>query len=174
MENGEDFFIEFFNGSSYEVIGQYISGQDFSNGSFFTDTIVLDAGTYNFTTNNRIRIRCDASNNNDQVWFDQIVLTGDNVNAPVNNNTATLKKFNATTDNNIKLYPNPTNSVLNIEILDGQFDEIVVFSSTGKVIQSIDPNTDDLSVDVSQLASGMYFVRFVSNGLATTKRFIKN
>lgn len=175
MENGEDFFVEFFNGSSYEVIGQYFSGSDFSNGAFFDDTIVLDSGSYNFTTNNRIRIRCDASNNNDQVWFDQIVITGDNVNAPVaNNNTAALKRFNATTNDNIKLYPNPTNSILNIEILEGNFDEIVVFSSTGKVIQTIDPNTDNLSVDVSQLASGMYFVRFVSNGLAATKRFIKN
>jgi len=175
MENGEDFFVEFFNGSSYEVIGQYVSGTHFNNGAFFDDTIVLDAGSFNFTTNNRIRIRCDASNNNDQIWFDQVVISGDNVNAPVaNDNTTVLKRFNTTTNENVKLYPNPTNSILNIEILDGNFDEIVVFSATGKIIQTMDPNTDNLNVDVSQLASGMYFVRFVSEGLVFTKRFIKN
>ncbi|NND64087.1 MAG: T9SS type A sorting domain-containing protein, partial [Flavobacteriaceae bacterium] len=31
-----------------------------------------------------------------------------------------------------------------------------------------------MSIDVSSFASGMYFVRFVSEGLAFTKRFVKN
>jgi len=176
MENGEDFFIEFFNGSSYQVIGQYISGSDFSNGTFFTDTIVLDSGTYNFNANNRIRIRCDASGNNDQVYFDQIIITGDNAPAQlVNNDTnvSRLQSFNKVSEDNIKLYPNPTRSVLNIEVLNGSFDSIMVFSSTGKLVQTINPEADALTIDVSQFASGMYFVRFVSEGLAFTKRFIK-
>lgn len=178
METGEDFFVEFFNGSSYQIIGQYVSGTDFSNGSFFTDNIVLDSNTYSFNANNRFRIRCDASNNNDQVWFDQIIITGDGVLAPitVGNSVRSPEAVRAqklANSNNIRLYPNPANSVLNIEILEGHFDEIMIFSPSGNLIQTIDSGADTLSIDVSQFATGLYFVRFVSDGIAVTKRFIK-
>ena len=72
------------------------------------------------------------------------------------------------------MYPNPTRSQITIDILDGDFDEILIFSSTGTMVKKINPNIDALSIDVSQYASGVYFVRFVSKeGLAVTKRFIK-
>lgn len=181
MENGEDYFVEFFNGSSYEVIGQYTAGTDFTNRSFFTDTIVLDASEYNFNTSNRFRIRCDASNNNDRVFFDQIIISGDNVRAttksPVeeSDHGSALKSFTSKSLNNINLHPNPTNTVLNIEITEGDFEEIIIFSSTGMVVNQITSKTNQHTINVSELASGMYFVRFVSeNGLAVTKRFIKN
>ena len=179
MENGEDFFVEFFNGTSYEVIGNYASGTDFTNDVFFTDTITLDAGTYNFNGNNRFRFRCDASGNGDRVYFDQVIVSGDNVSsvaptAPTTiNHGQALKSFTRTSSDNIKLYPNPANSQLNIEILDGTYDEIVVFSSTGQIVHEAETGVDKLTVDVSRLASGMYFIRFVSNGKAVTKRFIK-
>ncbi|MEB3346444.1 GEVED domain-containing protein [Aquimarina gracilis] len=179
MENGEDYFVEFFNGSSYEVIGQYVTGTDFNNGSFFTDTIVMNASNFNFNANNRFRIRCDASVNNDQVYFDQIIVSGDN--ARFQNPIPTKKPENGTelrtfTENALKtinLYPNPASTRLNIEIKAGSFEEITIFSSAGAIAKKINPNQDVLSVDVSEFASGMYFVRFVSKGLAVTKRFIK-
>lgn len=176
MEVGEDFFVEFYNGSSYQVIGQYIRGTHFNNGSFFTDTIVLDASSYNFNANNRFRFRCDASANNDQIYFDQVIISGDNVRAAtpqVHSTVDTLIDFTHRSNDNIQLYPNPANSILNIEILEGSYDEIMVFSSTGQLVQQLDPTLETLAVDVSNLASGMYFVRFVSGGLAITKRFIK-
>ncbi len=180
MENGEDYFVEFFNGSSYQVIGQYISGTDFSNGSFFTDTITLDSSNFNFNTSNRFRIRCDASANNDQIWIDQVIVSGDNVSsarvsspeeAPT---VVALRSFTEASKDNIKIYPNPTQSRLTIDILDSDYDEVMIFSSTGTLVKVINPKTDELSIDVSKLSSGMYFVRFVSKeGLAVTKRFIK-
>ena len=182
MENGEDFFVEFYNGSSYQVIGQYVSGVDFSNNSFFSPPpIVLDAGTYNFNANNRFRMRCDASANNDRIYFDQVIISGDNV-SPLTppgesgevSNAAILRSYAKVSSDKIKLYPNPTNSILNIEIFDTDFDEIVVISSTGKIVYTAETGVDKLSIDVSQFATGMYFVRFVSKGLATTMRFVKD
>jgi len=179
MEVGENFFVEFWNGSNYQIIGDYARGTDFNNNAFFTDTIVLDSGTYNFNANNRFRFRNDASVNNDQIYFDAVVISGDNVSAapilPNANETVggRVVSFSRSSDQNIKLYPNPTNSVLNIDILDGSFDEISVFSTTGMLIKQIEPNGNKLTIDVSQFATGMYFIRFVSNGLAVTKRFIK-
>ena len=181
MENGEDYFIEFFNGSSYQVIGQYVTGTDFNNGSFFTDTITLNAASYNFNANNRFRIRCDASVNNDQVYFDQIIISGDNArsseNTPVtepDTNATVLRTFTENSLNNIKLYPNPARTQLNIEIAHGKFEEITIFSSNGAIVKQIQPDNAITQIDVSEFASGMYFVRFVSEGLAVTKRFIKN
>jgi len=179
MEFGEDFFVEFWNGSSYQVIGNYARGIDFNNNAFFTDTIILDSDTYNFNANNKFRFRNDASVNNDQIYFDAVIISGDNVSAapivPNANDTVGSRaiSFARNSDQNIKLYPNPTNSVLNIDILDGTYDEISIFSTTGKLVKKVEPNGNNLTIDVSQFATGMYFVRFVSNGLAVTKRFIK-
>lgn len=179
MELGEDFFVEFFDGSSFQVIGNYARGTDFNNNAFFTDTIVLDASSYTFNSSNRFRFRCDASGNNDRVYFDAITISGDNVSASaapnvLPDNATVLRSFTQASKDNIKMYPNPTRSQVTIDILDGDFDEILIFSSTGTMVKKINPNIDALSIDVSQYASGVYFVRFVSKeGLAVTKRFIK-
>ncbi len=175
METGEDFFVEFYNGSSYEIIGQYVSGTDFSNGSFLNGSISLSSGTYNFNANNRFRIRCDASANNDNIWFDQVIITGDNTMTPIvaANKAPIIKTFTENAEANISLYPNPTNSLLNIEILEGSYDEFLVYSSTGILVYKGDNLIEKHSIDVSQFSTGIYFVKFISNGLAITKRFIK-
>ena len=174
MESGEDFFVELFDGSSYQVIGNYVSGTDFSNGSFFTDNIVLSSATSNFTTNNRIRIRCDASANNDQIWFDQVIISGDNASAAqAQRNSAAQQAKQLATSNNIKLYPNPAQNRVNIEVLEGSFDKAIIISATGQLIETIEAPQQMFRIDVSQYPQGMYFVRFVTGKLAVTKRFVK-
>lgn len=179
FSNGEDFFVEFYNGSTYQIIGQYVAGTHFSNGSFFTDNIVLDAGSYNFNANNRIRIRCDASTNSDLLYFDQVIISGDNVsNAPitipsVREGNLSIKDYSRAVAEDIKLYPNPTKSHLNIEILDRVFEEILIYTANGQLVRKINPNEDGLQVDVSGFSAGLYFVQFISEGKAVTKRFIK-
>ncbi|MEP2936709.1 MAG: T9SS type A sorting domain-containing protein [Gilvibacter sp.] len=175
MESGEDFFVEFFDGSSYQVIGQYASGTDFSNGSFFTDTINLSSSAYSFNANNRIRFRSNGNSNNDQIYFDAVIVNGDASGARAAEGTTRLQSYNDAVSNAINLYPNPASTILNIEITDSSFDDIMVFSSTGRLLETIKPeaSTGSYTINVSQYASGMYFVRFVQNGQAVTKRFIK-
>ncbi|HMQ49081.1 MAG TPA: T9SS type A sorting domain-containing protein [Saprospiraceae bacterium] len=190
MENGESFFVEFFNGSSYQQIAQYTTGTDFSNGSFFSPAhIVLDAGTYNFNANNRFRIRNGGNQNNDLILFDQVIIRGDNAaplapEGPIANattgqdnavvtNGSILRSYTKTANENIKIYPNPTQSELNIELTENQYEEITIFTSKGQVVYNADKGADRYTVDVSQLSPGMYFIRFISNGLATTLRFVK-
>ncbi len=179
MENGEDYFIEFFNGSSYEVIGRYITGTDFTNGTFFTDTIVLDSGTYTFNANNRFRIRCDASVNNDRVYFDQIIISGDNARSLRSTLTedpeyrTEQRTFAENALKNINLYPNPASTRLNIEIAAGNFEKITILSSTGAIAKQLKLQEGTIAIDISDLASGMYFIQFVSKGLSITKKFVK-
>lgn len=178
MENGEDFLVEFYNGSAYQVIGQYARGVDFSNGTFFSPApIVLSAPTYNFNANNRFRIRCDASDDDDQIYFDQVIISGDNAPGLIPSeepgNAERLISFAKSSAYKIKLYPNPAKSELNIEVPADEFDEIMVISASGQIVHVAAKAVDTLTIDVSQYAPGMYFVRFVSNGMATTRRFIK-
>ncbi len=85
-----------------------------------------------------------------------------------------LKSFTNTALNNIKVFPNPAKNSLNIEILDGDFSEVTIYSITGKVVyksNTIGKNTT--TIDVSKFATGSYFMKFISEGKAVTKRFIK-
>ena len=84
-----------------------------------------------------------------------------------------LLDFAQNANNNIKLSPNPATSQLNIEILEGSYDEVAIFSTIGKLVYTLDNASGIVNVDVSQYAEGTYFVRFVANGRAVTKRFIK-
>ncbi|MBT8253189.1 MAG: fibronectin type III domain-containing protein, partial [Bacteroidia bacterium] len=67
MENGEDFWLQFNDGSGWTTITTYVSGSDFTNGNFFNDTVVVADSQFNFGTGAQFRFRCDASSNNDQV-----------------------------------------------------------------------------------------------------------
>ncbi|WP_400081251.1 fibronectin type III domain-containing protein [Winogradskyella sp. R77965] len=76
MENNENFFVEFFDGSNYVTIANYIRGTDFNNGIAYSASITITSGAYTFATTSRFRIRCDASQNNDQIYLDDVNITG--------------------------------------------------------------------------------------------------
>lgn len=178
MEAGEDFFVEFWDGSSFQVIGNYARGVDFNNNAFFTDTIVLDAANYNFNSQNRFRFRCDASGNGDRLYFDQIIISGDNVRTntvieEIQETQVPVVTYAQKTQDLVRLYPNPASKLIYIELGEQQFDQILVYSMSGQLVKTVDPGQNELSIDVSEYASGMYFVRFIADGFATTKRFIK-
>ncbi|MFT4697208.1 MAG: chitodextrinase [Flavobacteriaceae bacterium] len=175
MDLGEFYVVEFFDGSTYQAIGTYERAVDFNNSSFFTDIITLDSGSYSFNANNRIRITNFASDNKDRVYLDAIVVSGDNVAPFANNAGSKIKSFTENAEKNINVYPNPTKSTLSIDMLDDtNYDSIVIFSTTGQIVKTISSRDSKITVDVSNYASGLYFIRFVSDKLAVTKRFVKD
>ena len=181
MTPGEGFFVEFFDGSSYQIIGDYVSGVDWTNAVPFNPPhIVLDAATYNFNANNRFRIRCNGSDNSDKFLFDQVIIRGDNPapmapeqEDPALQNALAMRNFGNQTAANVKIYPNPTQDLVNIDLAGQEFDEVKVFSAKGEIIYTWDAKGDRLNLDVTQYPKGMYFVRFTTDGLATTLRFVK-
>ena len=76
MESGEDFVLEYADGGSggWQVIGTWVSGTDFNNNSIETDGVIIDSSQYNFTSDGKIRFRCDASGNSDDVYIDEILV----------------------------------------------------------------------------------------------------
>ncbi|SMC50126.1 Fibronectin type III domain-containing protein [Desulfocicer vacuolatum DSM 3385] len=77
MESGEDFFVEYYDGTRWHTVATYVAGSDFSNNSFYQEEgIVLTKGApYAFPTAMKLRFRCDASGNYDYIYIDEIIVS---------------------------------------------------------------------------------------------------
>jgi len=72
MESGEDFWVQYYDGSNWHTVASYARGTDFDNNVFYNKTVYIDEGTYTFPANMKIRFMNDASNNRDDVYIDEI------------------------------------------------------------------------------------------------------
>lgn len=76
---------------------------------------------------------------------------------------------------NLSVYPNPAHDVLYVE-LSGKYSSkasIYITDVAGRVIQTVDVSADKFSVDVSRLAKGLYFLKFMDGEHTKTTRFNK-
>jgi hypothetical protein len=78
MESGEDFWLQYFNGTSWVTIGSWVSGTGFSNNTFYSKSVSINSSSYTFPTNASFRFMCDASSDNDDVYIDEIRISGSN------------------------------------------------------------------------------------------------
>jgi GH35 family endo-1,4-beta-xylanase len=78
MENGEDFWVRFSadGGVNWSTIKAFVSGADFSNDVREYPVLTIDRETYNFTSNVKIKFECDASGNADDVYIDDVIISG--------------------------------------------------------------------------------------------------
>jgi Secretion system C-terminal sorting domain/Domain of unknown function (DUF4397) len=75
---------------------------------------------------------------------------------------------------NIKLYPNPVNNVLNVNIPDNYSKaKIKITDLLGKEVMSSD-NFVTTKIDVSKLSSGLYFINLGIDDKNYVQKFIKN
>ena len=68
----------------------------------------------------------------------------------------------------LKLFPNPTQDVLNISLSQG-FGMVSCLDSKGFVVHSQEIETGTTAINVSELTAGVYFIRYAG----TTWKFIK-
>lgn len=74
----------------------------------------------------------------------------------------------------IKLYPNPTNGVLNIDLNYSSSGNIELYSLDGKLVFAKEYiNENKINIDLSNNKSGIYFIRLLFNGETITKKIIK-
>lgn len=64
-------------------------------------------------------------------------------------------------ENSVKLYPNPTNNILNVEG-DGM-SSIEVYNAVGQRVMKQEVNGNKAQVNTQSLNSGVYFIRIVAN-----------
>ncbi len=87
----------------------------------------------------------------------------------------TLTGINEHLLNSISLYPNPAKDVVNVQCTmnNAQVKAIEVFDVYGKLLQTVSMTPETTTINVSGLASGMYFVRVTTEEGAVTKSFVK-
>ena len=73
----------------------------------------------------------------------------------------------------LKLYPNPVNSLLNVDYTD-TITAIEVFNIVGQKVTSKNVNALGTTVDMSNLAAGTYFVKVQTANAARTIKVVKN
>jgi hypothetical protein len=77
----------------------------------------------------------------------------------------------------IKLYPNPTNGLLNISVPNSSElpNSIEIHNSLGQTLSKKQvSSTNDLTFDVSNLNTGVYFITIQKDSEKRTLQFIKN
>lgn len=176
MENNEDFWLRFNNGSGWTTAATWARGTSFNNNTFYTATVTLDNAQYNFGSNSQFRFQCDASANGDQIYIDQVTITGLGAGARSNGNSiralSTLRTDSGNGfEDDFMIYPNPVKGhSLNVRLLDQSEATFRVLNMLGQTV--IKGNLDE-TINVSSLKAGMYFVEVNDGEEIMTKKFIK-
>lgn len=77
------------------------------------------------------------------------------------------------TETKYKLYPNPADKFINIQLVSGQNSIVRIFDANGKLVAQKNTSSSLLQVDVSALKQGMYYAQIIATGESTTLPFIK-
>lgn len=94
--------------------------------------------------------------------------------------TDSLLSIDENNQNSISIYPNPANTILNIDFPGGSINEstiIEVYDIQGKLVKSVAKDNNDTftSINISDLKSGFYILKIKSeDGKKITQKFVIN
>ncbi len=98
---------------------------------------------------------------------------GNQVFSLIANGTTALATNAVEFNDNIVLYPNPVRNQLGFGVPNnGEVTNVAIFDILGKQVKSASALIGN-SIDLSDLAGGIYLARFTYNGASFTKKFIK-
>lgn len=180
MENGEDFFVRYYNGSTYTTVATFVAGSGFTNNGFWVATVTLTSAQVNFVSNARFRFQCDASDNNDDIYIDAVTLTAFNsllpepgqVIAAAEQSRPDGRSLSSGDGNEVSLYPNPTSEDLHITF-EGAIDEIKIISAQGAEMRGYEMGADLREVNLKEIPAGIYVLMLRSGDVWIPKKFVK-
>lgn len=73
----------------------------------------------------------------------------------------------------LSVYPNPNNGSFTIELVNGSSKNIQVTDVTGRVVSSTVTSDDKAEINISNLASGVYYVKVQSNNKSEVIKVVK-
>lgn len=181
METGEDFWLRYYNGASWQTVRAYVSGTDFQNNNFYSSKVVLNKSNYTFATNAKFRFQADASANADEIYIDQVTITGvTNASArmntePVTSDTlllsATAEEDELMIEEEFTIYPNPVSNQLEVKIFTEHTASYQIHSLLGQVVKV--GTLQNRVIDVHNLKAGIYILQINDGDEILTKKFIK-
>ena len=180
MENGEDFWLQISTngGSSYSTVASYAAGTSFDNNSFYGDAVTIQGP---FSSNTRIRFRCDASTNSDYIYIDDVTITGCSNAARLDGETEDDTQLVAQTEelfSEVNLYPNPANEAVNLafNLAKETSFTLMITDIQGRVIQNQSMTRPEgnqlIKIPTADLESGTYLVHMISPDGKSSKRFV--
>ncbi len=193
MDNAnEDFWLQISTngGSTYTTVEEWNQGDEFQNNQRYFDAVVIPGP---FTTNTRLRFRCDASGNSDWVYLDDIVISGCQSGARTANPVLTADYVKPSVEQStfrgpqaqaapqiadINLFPNPTNGDLKLSFTLPEAGpvQVMVTGTDGRVISQQQwlgqVGTSVHEMDASTLAPGVYFLHLSANQEHIVRRFV--
>lgn len=184
MENNEDFFVMYYDGSSWHTLATFVSGTDFDNNNYYVATVSFDADQYAFASDAKFRFQCDASSNSDDIYIDLVNITASNSSSKskfAGNATSAFVKagFELEPDaEELSIYPNPASDYFNFElVLEEQVDlDITIYDVNGRMVSKVKElnceGTYTKQVNISDLASGVYIVLVRGEDVHFSKRLI--
>ncbi|MGK0315905.1 MAG: hypothetical protein ACI86M_002137 [Saprospiraceae bacterium] len=186
MEYGEDFWLRYYDGNSWQTVATFTSGVSFQNNSFYVATVPILSSQYNMVSNAKFRFQCDASGNADRIYVDAVSVTGLGGGSFVSGETK-ISKLNTTADieqhermEDVSISPNPANDLINLRMnLDyTQNIQIEVIDVLGRQTMAITHNALEgnniIPINIADINTGTYFIKVTdSEGDQMVERFIK-
>ena len=140
----------------------------------YDDVSTLDSTLFPYETNQNLRQpTLDLTNK----YYFVLTSRGDCKQKTYYNTPVAIRNVNAITGD-VKVYPNPTNQFLNIEITNtvgGGKYRMDIVNMMGQKVSSYETMDQSATLDVSMMSTGMYFVDCYKDGVKfSTVKFIKN
>ncbi len=178
MENGEDFWLRYYDGSTWQTVQTWTRGVDISNNNFYNATVTIDNATYNFVNNAQFRFQNDASGNADRIYIDQVTITAftgaRSASSKKEKDELILVRSLNTDLESFTIYPNPVEgNFLQIALNDEEQQEVSyrIVSLLGQVLQT--GKIQDSRVELGNLTSGVYLIELTIDSEKVIKKFVK-
>ncbi len=83
-----------------------------------------------------------------------------------------LSAVTQVSDQETNIYPNPTNSKINIDVKENT-KHLKMMDSSGYIIKEIiDPSISTYTIDVTRLSAGTYYIQLDNGGTVNTRQFV--
>ena len=191
MDNSnEDFWLQISTngGSTYTTVEEWNLNDEFVNNVRYFDAVVIPGP---FTSNTRLRFRCDASADNDYVYIDDVVISGCVSGARLGDPAPMIVAEAAPAEEEqqrqqaapdklsyMKVFPNPVRDEMTVVFNQQQAGPVLlaVTSITGqqayRQVLNADAGRQEAQLDVSQWTSGVYIVHLTFEGHTLTQKFV--
>jgi PKD repeat protein len=187
MENNEDFWVQYYNGSAWQTVAVFAAAVNINNNTWYVATVPISRTSYNFPTNAKIRFMCDASDNNDDVYIDQITFRGTSSarvasQRLVATGPIVVEAREGGMPERVELmqnYPNPFNprTTISFTLTEDTPVKLDVFDVSGRLVASLldgakPAGIHDVEFNASSLSSGIYFYRLIAGDYVQKRKMV--
>ena len=73
--SGDGYFVQYYDGSTWQTIATYAEGTDFVNGQFYSQSDTLDSSSYSFPTDAKFRMVSNGGGGGRHIYIDAVIIT---------------------------------------------------------------------------------------------------